>query len=327
MNVIRRVGSALQGQGALIAVLALYAFGALRYGAQFAAGTNLTNLLADDAKYALVALGMSFVILAGGIDLSVGSVALVGGVVAGTVSASGPVPACGAALLVGLSVGLVNGLLIAKGGLEPFIVTLASLLAVRGLGLLLSNRRSVVASNEAGFLEVAGIQVLGLPASVWVVLAMFLLGAAVLRYTAFGRAVLATGGNEQAARLLGIPVDRTKVIIYVISGGCAGLAGALLTAQSGSIATSAGTGWELSAIAAVVVGGTLLSGGVGSILGSLVGVLLLQLVFNLIVFENGRGGTQISPYWESVIRGSFLFVVVLLQVRLTSKPARLQPAS
>jgi len=313
----RSIASGRQWQGALAAVLALYVIGALRYGPPFAFGTNLTNLLADDAKYALVALGMSFVILAGGIDLSVGSVALVGGVIAGMLSDRGPIVAFGAAMLLGLGIGSINGALIAKVRLEPFIVTLATLLTVRGLGLLLSTRRAVVASNEAGFMDVVNIKLVGLALPVWLVLGLFTIAAFIQRYSGFGRSVMATGGNEQAARLMGVSVDRTKLITYVISGGLSALAGALLTAQSGSIATSAGTGWELSAIAAVVVGGILLTGGVGNILGALIGVVLLQMVFNVIIFENGRGGIQISPYWESVIRGFFLLVVVLLQVRLT----------
>jgi ribose transport system permease protein len=118
---------------------------------------------------------------------------------------------------------------------------------------------------------------------------------------------------------MGLPVDRTKVAVYVLSGTLAGAAGAFLGAQTGSVDAAAGQGWELTAIAAVVVGGTLLTGGVGSVLGTLVGVLLLQLIFNLIVFENGRGVIEISSYWESVIRGGFLLAVVLLQVRLTRR--------
>jgi ribose transport system permease protein len=147
----------------------------------------------------------------------------------------------------------------------------------------------------------------------------FLVGAAVLNYTAWGRRVLAIGGNVDAARLMGLPVARTTFSVYALSGALAGCAGVFLGSQNGSVDTAAGQGWELSAIAAVVVGGTLLTGGVGSVLSSLVGVLLLQLIFNLIVFENGKGFINISSFWESVIRGAFLLVVVLLQVRLVRR--------
>lgn len=307
-----------QRQGALIALLLLFGVGALRYGSAFATGSNLTNFLADDVKYGLLALGMTFVILGAGIDLSVGSVMLLGGVVAGQLSTSGAIPGFGAALVVGMAIGAFNGVLIAYARLEPFIVTLATLLAVRGAALLLSDRRSVVASAEGNFQAVGRAGMLGLPVMVWLLFFAFVLGALVLHFTDFGRAVLAFGGNEQAARLMGVRVDLAKCCTYIISGGCAGLAGAVLISQNGSIAPGAGVGWELSAIAAVMVGGTLLSGGVGSVMGSLVGVILLQLIFNMIVFENSRGGIQISPYWESVIRGGFLLFVVLLQVRLTN---------
>jgi ribose transport system permease protein len=147
----------------------------------------------------------------------------------------------------------------------------------------------------------------------------FLVGAAVLHYTAWGRQVLAIGGNVDAAKLMGLPVARTTFSVYVLSGALAGCAGVFLGSQNGSVDTAAGQGWELTAIAAVVVGGTLLTGGVGSVLSSLVGVLLLQLIFNLIVFENGKGFINISSFWESVIRGAFLLVVVLLQVRLVRR--------
>jgi ribose/xylose/arabinose/galactoside ABC-type transport system permease subunit len=140
-----------------------------------------------------------------------------------------------------------------------------------------------------------------------------------VHYTPWGRQVLAIGGNVDAAKLMGLPVARTTFSVYVLSGALAGCAGVFLASQNGSVDTAAGMGWELSAIAAVVVGGTLLTGGVGSVLSTLVGVLLLQLIFNLIVFENGKDVINISSYWESVIRGAFLLVVVLLQARLVKR--------
>ena len=314
-----QLGSLLQRQGALIALVVLVVFGALRYGEQFATGFNVQSLLADDAKYALIALGMTFVIMTGGIDLSVGSVAALGGVVAVQLSGAGLLPAMLAALAVGAAVGLVNGVLVARFGLAPFLVTLATLLVARGLALHLADSRSAVADPSSGFQDFGRWVFLGVPVSFWIVLLAFGAGALALHSTDFGRDVLATGGNEDAARLMGLPVDRTKLAVYVLSGTLAGAAGAFLGAQTGSVDAAAGQGWELTAIAAVVVGGTLLTGGVGSVFGTLVGVLLLQLVFNLIVFENGRGVIEISSYWESVIRGAFLLAVVLLQVRLTRR--------
>src|ERR687889_339735 len=313
-----QVGLLLQRQGALIALVILVVFGALRYGERFATGFNLSSFTGDTAKYGLVALGMTFVIMTGGIDLSVGSVAALGGVVAIEVGRYGFPLGMVAGLAAGAAVGVVNGLLITRLRLQPFIVTLAMLLAARGVALTLADTRAAVAPG-GGYQGLSHWALLGVPVAVWLLFLAFAIGAGVLRYTAFGRQVLAVGGNEDASRLMGLPVDRVKFTVYVLSGTLAGCAGVFLGSQTGSVDTAAGQGWELSAIAAVVVGGTLLTGGVGSVLSTLVGVLLLQLIFNLIVFENSRGGLQISSYWESVIRGAFLLVVVLLQVRLVNR--------
>jgi ribose/xylose/arabinose/galactoside ABC-type transport system permease subunit len=316
-----QVGLLLQRQGALIALVILIVIGVLRYGEQFATGFNLSSFTGDAAKYGLVALGMTFVIMTGGIDLSVGSVVALGGVVAIKVSEHGLLPGLLAGTAAGAAVGVLNGLLITRLRLQPFIVTLATLLAVRGLALTLAGTRAAVA-EPGGFQALGSWSLLGLPVAAWAMFVAFLIGAGVLNYTAWGRQVLAIGGNVDAARLMGLPVARTTVSVYVLSGALAGCAGVFLGSQNGSVDTAAGQGWELTAIAAVVVGGTLLTGGVGSVLSSLVGVLLLQLIFNLIVFENGRGTITISSFWESVIRGAFLLVVVLLQVRLVRRGGR-----
>jgi galactofuranose transport system permease protein len=313
-----QIGLLLQRQGALIALVVLVVFGTLRYGENFATGFNLSSFTGDTAKYGLVALGMTFVIMTGGIDLSVGSVVALGGVVAIKVSEHGLLPGLLAGTAAGAAVGAVNGLLITRLRLQPFIVTLATLLAVRGLALTLAGTRAAVAA-PGDFQRLSSWSFLGLPVAAWAMLLAFLVGAAMLNYTAWGRRVLAIGGNVDAARLMGLPVARTTFSVYVLSGALAGCAGVFLGSQNGSVDTAAGQGWELSAIAAVVVGGTLLTGGVGSVLSSLVGVLLLQLIFNLIVFENGKGFISISSFWESVIRGAFLLVVVLLQVRLVKR--------
>ena len=313
-----QVGLLLQRQGALIALVILIVFGVLRYGERFATGFNLSSFTGDTAKYGLVALGMTFVIMTGGIDLSVGSVVALGGVVAIKVSEHGLLPGLLAGIAAGAGVGVVNGVLITKLRLQPFIVTLATLLAVRGLALTLAGTRAAVAA-PGGFQKLGDWSLLGLPVAAWAMFVAFLVGAAVLNYTPWGRQVLAIGGNVDAAKLMGLPVARTTLSVYVLSGALAGCAGVFLGSQNGSVDTAAGQGWELTAIAAVVVGGTLLTGGVGSVLSSLVGVLLLQLIFNLIVFENGKGVITISSFWESVIRGAFLLVVVLLQVRLVKR--------
>ena len=313
-----QLGLLLQRQGALIALVVLVVFGAVRYGEQFATGYNLSSFTGDTAKYGLVALGMTFVIMTGGIDLSVGSVVALGGVMAIKVSEHGLLLGLFVGIATGAAVGALNGFLITRLRLQPFIVTLATLLAIRGLALYAAETRAAVAA-PGGYQKLSSWSLLGLPVAAWAMLLLFLAGAAALHYSPWGRQVLAIGGNVDAARLMGLPVARTTFSVYVVSGALAGCAGVFLGSQNGSVDTAAGLGWELTAIAAVVVGGTLLTGGVGSVLSTLVGVLLLQLIFNLIVFENGKDVINISSYWESVIRGAFLLVVVLLQVRLVRR--------
>src|SRR4051794_20635559 len=262
-----RLVAALQTQGSVISavLVALLVLGALRYGSQFATGFNAQSVLADDAKYALVALGMTLVIMTGGIDLSVGGVALLGGVVAAQQSDRGLLVATLAGVAVGTVAGLANGLLVTRLRLQPFIVTLAMLLEARGLAGQLSHDAGVTADASSGFQGLATWSLLGLPVAALVVLLLYLLVAGAVRWTPFGRQVLAIGGNEDASRLMGLRVDLVKTAVYVISGALAGLAGVFLASQTGSVATGAGLGWELSAIAAVVVGGTLLTGGGGAV--------------------------------------------------------------
>jgi ribose transport system permease protein len=199
----------------------------------------------------------------------------------------------------------------------PFITTLATMLAASGCALLLAGNQSVSVSYESGFTELGQGDFLGFPIPAWIALVAYLLGSLVLNLTSFGRTVLAIGGNEDATRLMGLPAERVKALVYLASGGLAGLAGVILAAQFGAGQPIEGVGWELFAIAAVVVGGTLLTGGVGSVGSTLAGVLLLGLIFNILNFENGLGWISLSAYWQSVIRGAFLLLVVAIQARLS----------
>jgi galactofuranose transport system permease protein len=315
-----RLTSLLQGQGALLALVLLVAFGALRYD-NFLSYYNVTSFLANNAKFGLIALGMTFVIMTGGIDLSVGAVAALASVIAAEVSGAGLLVGIAVPVLAGMLIGLVNGSLIAWGRLQPFIVTLAMLLAARGLALVLAGNQSVSVDYESGFTSLGDTTFLTLAAPIWIFALAYLAGVLLLGRTPFSRHVLAVGDNEEAARLMGLRVERVKLVVYVLSGGLAGMAGVLLAAQYGAGQPAEGVGWELTAIAAVVVGGTLLTGGLGSVVGTLWGVLLLGLIFNVLNFENGRGVISLSPYWQSIILGAFLLVVVTLQNRL----ARRQP--
>ncbi len=314
-----RGASLLQRQGAFIALVALFVFGVLRYGENFYSEYNIQEVLRYNAMYGLIALGMTFVIMTSGIDLSVGTTAALSSVVLALLSPQGPWIAIGGAVLAGLAVGLINGGLIAGFRIQPFIVTLAMLLAARGAALLLADNTSVYVDFESGFMEIDQREILGLPIRIVILIVAFALGSILLNFTRFGRHVLALGGNEEAARLAGLPVGRILLAVYGLSGALAGLAGVLLCWQTATGAPTEGVGWELSAIAAVVIGGTLLTGGVGSVGTTLVGVVLLGLIFSVLNFENGKGVIDLSSYWQTVIRGLILLVVVLVQNRLARR--------
>jgi ribose transport system permease protein len=314
-----RSASALQRQGALVALVLLVTFGVLRYGETFYSEYNIQEVLRYNAMFGLIALGMTFVIMTGGIDLSVGSVAALGSVVLALLSPHGAWIAITGAVLVGLAVGLINGGVIAVFHVQPFIVTLAMLMAARGLALILADNTNVYVDFESGFMELDFEEMLGVPLRIVILIVAFVIGSILLNFTRFGRHVLAIGGNEEAARLAGLPVGRTLVAVYALSGALAGLAGVLLGWQTATGAPTEGLGWELSAIAAVVIGGTLLTGGVGSVGTTLVGAILLGLIFNILNFENGKGVISLSSYWQTVIRGAILLVVVLLQHRLVGR--------
>ena len=311
--------------GVVAALALLTLFGALRYD-HFLGLFNVASFLRYNAMFALVSLGMAFVIMTGGIDLSVGAVAALGSVAAALASPYGLGAGLAAGLTAGLAVGLLNGLLIVRLEIVPFIATLATMLAARGTALLLAANQSVPVSYDTAFTEIGQNDLAGLPVPAWIALGAFLAGSVLLNLTAFGRTVLAVGGNEDATRLMGLPADRVKLAAYAGSGALAGLAGVILAAQFGAGQPVEGAGWELFAISAVVVGGTLLTGGEGSVATTLAGALLLGLILNILNFENGRGWISLSAYWQSVIRGLFLLAVVLMQTRLTSRKPAAAPA-
>ena len=310
----RRLLSLLQHQGALIALIVACAFGFARY-ATFLTSENLLNVLRQNSMVGLVALGMTFVILTAGIDLSVGSLLAVAGVVTAALSPRGTLIAIAAGVGSAALLGMANGLVIAKARIQPFIVTLAMMIAARGVALAGTGEQSVRVAAEAEGLTWLGRGWIGpIPVPVLLLLLAFALGWAVLRYTTFGRHVYAVGDEEGAARLLGLEVDRVVIATYALSGALAGLAGVVLAARLGAGQPVAGMGWELDAIAAVVVGGTLLTGGQGGAGLTLTGVLLLGVILNLLNLE----GT-LSPWWQWVIRGAFLLAVVVVQARMQRK--------
>ncbi|MFL6133797.1 MAG: ABC transporter permease [Nocardioidaceae bacterium] len=306
------IAAAVQRHGALAVLVLLVVVFSFVFPS-FGTVTNLTNILVDQSFLAIVALGMTFVIISGGIDLSVGSVFALGGVVAAWGSQHGLLVALGAPLLLCGAIGLLNGLLVARAGMAPFIVTLASLLGARGLLLALSNEGETTYRVPAdGLFHDLGADLLGVNLSVWVAVVLYVVLGVVLTRTGFGQGVFAVGGSEDAASLMGLRVDRIKISVYVLSGLLAGLAGALNAAWVSSGVTILGTGMELDAIAAVVIGGTLLVGGAGSVSGTAAGVLLLGVIQNLI---NQVGSLNSSI--QAVVSGAFLIVVVVLQTLLS----------
>jgi galactofuranose transport system permease protein len=336
---MKRLQFAGSGLGILIALALLVGFGAWRYDG-FIGAYNILTVLRYNSMFALVGLGMCFVIMTGGIDLSVGSVAAMSSVVSAYLSPYGLIAGLVGGLVAGAIAGSLNGLLITKLKIFPFIATLAVMLAASGTGLLLANNQSVSASydtaftalgqgsllspfkpdwvdaDNAGWLGGAMSFLFGFPTPAWIALVAYIIGSIALNAMAFGRYVLSVGGGEEASRLMGLPTDRTVFLVYLISGTLAGMAGVILAAQFGAGQPIEGVGWELFAIASVVVGGTLLTGGKGSVFATLAGVLLLGLIFTILNFENGKGWISLSAYWQSVVRGAILLLVVLLQSRL-----------
>jgi ribose transport system permease protein len=304
--------------GVIVALLALILFGALRYD-HFLSPFNILSFLRYNAMFALIALGMAFVIMTGGIDLSVGGVAAMASVVSAFASPLGWAAGLGAGLAAGLVVGTLNGFMITRMRIQPFIATLAAMLASYGTALLLADNQSVSVSYDTAFTMIGQDDFLGFPIPAWIALGAFIIGWLFLERLPAGRHVLAVGDGEQTASLMGLKVKRTIFSVYALSGLLAGLAGTILAAQFGAGQPTEGVGWELFAIASVVVGGTLLSGGAGSIGATLAGVLLLGMVFNVLNFENGLGWISLSAYWQSVIRGLFLLIVIVLQAKLTNR--------
>ncbi|MDX2706296.1 ABC transporter permease [Streptomyces sp. PA03-6a] len=312
----RRLAVLVQRQGVLAVLLLLVLVSSFVFPS-FGTLDNAQNVTVQASFLAIVALGMTLVVITGGIDLSVGSVFALGGVLAAWASQYGMLPALLLPLAVCGLLGTVHGLLIARAGMAPFIVTLAGLLAARGLLLALTDEGAdtYLVPHGSAFAELGQGTVAGFGHPVLVALVLFAVGGLVLQRTSFGQSLFAVGGSPDAATLMGLPVARTRVLVYTISALLAGFAGALNAARLSSGVTIIGVGMELDAIAAVVIGGTLLIGGAGSVSGTLWGVLVLAVIQNLI----NQIGSLNSSY-QSVVSGGFLIVVVVAQRYLARGP-------
>jgi erythritol transport system permease protein len=321
----------LRARAVLVLVALVILFSIL--APSFFTANNLAILAKHIAIAAILAIGMTFVILTGGIDLSVGSVAGLGGMVMGysltqgfTYNGTTHYPAVLIAGLITIAtclmVGVVNGWLIAKAGVTPFIATLGTLYIARGAALLLSggktfpNLGGIASRGNTGFPAFGQSFLFGLPLPVWMMLFLFAFAFVLATRTPLGRQIYAIGGNERAARLTGIQVPRVKAFTYVVSSFCAALVGLVIASQLEAAHPATGESFELNAIAAVVLGGTSLMGGRGSVTGSLIGACVIG------VLSDGLVMLGVSEFWQMVIKGAVIVLAVAvdqLQSRVQAK--------
>lgn len=300
----------------------LYVAAGLRFEGFFSLRV-FANLFADNAFLGVAAIGLTFVILTGGIDLSVGSMIGCSSIMAAWLmghTGLHPLIALTLPLAFGAAVGAGHGFLVSRFNLPPFLVTLAGLFFCRGLALWISKESLTVDQPFFNDLASFAIRLPGkasLTASALVFIALVVIGILVSRQSRFGRAVYAVGGDVNSARLMGLPVRRTVVLAYTLSGLCAALGGAVFTLYTSSGNAISGTGLELDAIASVVIGGTLLSGGYGSVFGTLLGVTILGIIQSAITFE----GT-LSSWWTKIAIGVLLLIFMVLQKMIERASAR-----
>lgn len=297
----------LRQYGILIAFLAI-CLTLSSISPQFLTFSNWSIIFTQVSINALLAFGVTFVIITGGIDLSIGSVVAVSGVSAALLARQDSypviVPILGG-LVVGLLFGALNGLLITKSKIAPFIVTLGVMTICRGLALIISKGRPISNLSES-FNFIGGGDILGIPFPIIILFVVFIICSVVLKKTIFGRYVYAVGGNQQAAWASGINVNQVKMAVYALCGLLSGLAGILLTSRITTGQPNAGMSFELDAIAAAVIGGSSTSGGVGSIQGTLLGVILIG------VLNNGLDLLNVSSYYQQVVMGVIIIGAVLL---------------
>ncbi len=278
---------------------------------RFMTFSNIMNILRQTSINSIIAAGMTFVILTGGIDLSVGSTLAFSGAIAATFIGMGmhPLVAVLAALALGAAIGMLNGVVISKGKLQPFIVTLATMTIFRGATLVFTDGKPISTGYEANadlYSQIGNGYVGAIPIPIIIMIFVFALGYYVLTQTTVGRYVYALGGNEEATKLSGVSTDKIKIFVYGVSGFFAALAGIIITARLSSAQPTAGQGYELDAIAAVVLGGTSLAGGLGSIMGTVVGALIIGILNNALNLMN------VSSYYQLLVKGIVILVAVLI---------------
>jgi len=269
---------------------------------------NLKNILVQASVVAILASGMTLVIITGGIDLSVGTLMAMSSCVMGLSILNtklGIFMSILIALFSGALVGLISGIIISKGNIAPFVVTLGIQGIAQGIALLITSGYSMYGFPET-FLFIGGGELLGIPMPVLIMILVYILMYIVLEYTKVGRYSLAIGGNEEASRLVGINVDSYKIIVYTLNGFMAGLAGVVLSSRIASSHPGVGAGFELDAIAAVVIGGTSLSGGEGTIVGTIIGAMIMATI------KNSLNLLGVSPFIQKIAIGAIIIIAVLI---------------
>lgn len=308
MNSIKKQFKENQNLGTILALIILIVFVSVLNPA-FLQVNNLLNLMRQLIINGFIALGMTFVILTGGIDLSVGStLALTSAIFAGLLQAGIPtILAILIALGIGLILGLINGILITKGKLAPFIVTLATMTIFRGLTLVYMDGRPIAGPKDDFAFQFLGKgQFFGIPFQVILFIIAYLILWILLTKTSYGRKIYAVGGNEKASFISGIKIDKVKILVYVISALMAVLSGLILTSRLNSAQPTAGSAYEMDAIAAVVLGGVSMTGGSGSLTGTLIGILILG------VLNNGLNLLGVSSFYQQIVKGVVILIAVLI---------------
>lgn len=308
MNSIKKQFKENQNLGTIAALIILIVFVSILNPA-FLQVSNLLNLMRQLIINGFIALGMTFVILTGGIDLSVGSTlafssAIFAGLLQGGMNTG---LAILIAIFLGLLLGFLNGILITKGKLAPFIVTLATMTIFRGLTLVYMDGRPIAGPKDNFAFQFLGKgQILGIPFQVLLFLIVYLILWVLLTKTSYGRKIYAVGGNEKASFISGIKIDKIKILVYVISSLMAVLSGLVLTSRLNSAQPTAGAAYEMDAIAAVVLGGTSMTGGGGSLTGTLIGILILG------VLNNGLNLLGVSSFYQQIVKGVVILIAVLI---------------
>lgn len=312
MNLMKRrkVLNILSQNKSLVALILLLAVATVRYDG-FLTIRNISNILVQSSINGIISVGMMLVIVLGGIDLSVGSVAALAAVTsAQLINSSSLLVAVLLPIFIGMTVGFISGILIVKLDMNAFIATLSTQFFARGLTHVLSESKNVTVdkTNEA-FTFIGSGKIFGVvPVQVIIFLVVILVMGFILTYTSYGRCIYAIGGNKEAAKMMGARVDKNTVIAYIISGGLAALAGIILCARLGSGQPTSGIGYETDAIAAVVMGGTLLTGGWGTMRGTFMGIITLSVINNILNLEG-----NLSSWWQDVILGTLVLIIIIAQ--------------